>query len=524
MLQAVRRRWRTCVAVLVSCILLSALLTALLPQTYQAHAQVIVRRTLAESGAGTGEAVMATDVAIAHSPPIAHRVVEDLSLDETTSDFLDRYTSTAITDDVMQFTVRAPSAREAARTADTLVAEFLGYRREQSAARVATVANALNPRIDDINRDLNEVASQISAALAELPREDRAIGTPEIQSLQANQQSLVDERTSLTNRINELELDESVANEGTRAVAAAELPKDPSSPNVMINRLLGVILGLAGGIGFVAFSELLTDKLRKREDFAHAAGVPVVASAEFPGSVRFKPGSTRAARLLARPDRGLSRAVRQVAGELDLRSGTPTSLLFCSVACDGESAVMVGSLAISMTGAGLPTLLGDFSGSSQPMQALLSSAGQLDDVPNFEEFDGDFSASSRWFAPSVKKNGDGAIVSWSHVSPKRAVNAKRRLEGNGHGGRQKTETALGFLSMESSFDLLPQVAEWFGDSVLVVRAGGATRTAIRRHVDTLAHVGAPVRAIVLVRPDPDDETSGYLDHPVSSLPELSSGG
>ncbi len=121
MVHAVRRSWLTIVLALMVGVTVAAVVSALTSKRYEATSSVILRRTSDSSNTPTG--AMATEVALAHSVPVAERALAALDLDESVENFLRTYTATARTDDVLAFQVREATADEA-----VAVAEHLGRR------------------------------------------------------------------------------------------------------------------------------------------------------------------------------------------------------------------------------------------------------------------------------------------------------------------------------------------------------------------------------------------------------------
>jgi uncharacterized protein involved in exopolysaccharide biosynthesis len=61
-------------------------------------------------------------------------------------------------------------------------------------------------------------------------------------------------------------------------IEPAHPPVKPVSPNMKLNVLLAIFLGVSGGLGMAFFVEYLDDKIEKIEDVEETLGLPVLAS------------------------------------------------------------------------------------------------------------------------------------------------------------------------------------------------------------------------------------------------------
>ncbi|MCL1801152.1 MAG: polysaccharide biosynthesis tyrosine autokinase [Promicromonosporaceae bacterium] len=64
-------------------------------------------------------------------------------------------------------------------------------------------------------------------------------------------------------------------------VRAAQVPSSPSSPNTMLNVALGLLIGLAAGIGLAILREVLNTKIRHVGDAAQALNIPVLGEVAY---------------------------------------------------------------------------------------------------------------------------------------------------------------------------------------------------------------------------------------------------
>jgi len=79
---------------------------------------------------------------------------------------------------------------------------------------------------------------------------------------------------SLLNRAKETSTDQGSEQSDARVVSRAKIPIKPSFPNVTLNFIIGVILGLIGGVGAVLLMEALDSGLATSEDVERILGVP----------------------------------------------------------------------------------------------------------------------------------------------------------------------------------------------------------------------------------------------------------
>jgi succinoglycan biosynthesis transport protein ExoP len=80
----------------------------------------------------------------------------------------------------------------------------------------------------------------------------------------------------LLQRLKEVGVVGGVSLNNLSVIDAAEVPKDPIRPDVPINLLLGVALGLLGGIGLAFLFEHLDDTVKLPEDLERLAQLPVL--------------------------------------------------------------------------------------------------------------------------------------------------------------------------------------------------------------------------------------------------------
>jgi len=107
-------------------------------------------------------------------------------------------------------------------------------------------------------------------------------------------------------RLSQLSLESQTQQTNVSILDTAIEPVDPASPKILRNSVLGVVLGLAMGIGIAMLLELLNPRVRSAADLRHFAGVPVLA--ELPTSQKPSRRRLRRARKLVHAEPSLTPA------------------------------------------------------------------------------------------------------------------------------------------------------------------------------------------------------------------------
>jgi hypothetical protein len=123
---------------------------------------------------------------------------------------------------------------------------------------------------------------------------------------------------------------------------------------------------LALGVGFVVIRALVSDRLRRRDDVAHALGAPVRLSV---GAVRVG-GLLGRRGLAAAESDGIRRIVAHLRGAVRRSSKRPAALAVVAVDWADVAALSLVSLAVSVAAEGKRVVLADLCGSA-PAAALV---------------------------------------------------------------------------------------------------------------------------------------------------------
>ena len=125
---------------------------------------------------------------------------------------------------------------------------------------------------------------------------------------------------------------------GLRTLDSAVLPIGPSSPNVKLSVVLGLLVGLALGIGYALIRASLDKRLRKPEDVEREFEIPVL------GALPFDPAIAKSGVAAAKSDFAMTEAVRQLRTNLqfmDVDNPPRVIVVTSSLPGDGKSTTII---------------------------------------------------------------------------------------------------------------------------------------------------------------------------------------
>jgi capsular polysaccharide biosynthesis protein len=296
---------------------------------------------------------IANEQAIAQSTAVAQLAMEKLGLTQSVDSFLKTYTVTVVTDRIIYITASAPTPEAAVNNANALATGFLRFRANVAEAALPLVNSSLNQQIDQLKANpVNVEISQLSAqprssaqqaALNKLKTEPASIALISLESASAS--------NAASSRI-----------KAEQAVLGSQV-LDPASldPTSQVRRLvefagIGLLAGLVLGIGFVLLRELLSDRLRRRDDIACALGAPVKLSVGKVPLSRWRPGQQG---LAVAESTSVQRVVAYLASVVPPSPRGPASLAVVPVDDTRVPAICLASLALRYARKGQQVFMAD---------------------------------------------------------------------------------------------------------------------------------------------------------------------
>jgi len=227
-----------------------------------------------------------------------------------------------------------------------------------SYAQVATSPLVLQPVIDQLG--LQQTPAQLASKVSAFAPTDTVIIQVTVTDSDANRSAQIanavgQRLSSVTSDLSPRRQDGSQSVKAT-ILAPAQVPSDPSSPNILRNLAAGLILGLLLGVAVAILRRLLDTKVRNETDLEQVTSVPVLGVVPFDSDAAAHPVVIRDDPLSVR-----SEAVRRLRTNLQFVEAAEHSrsvVVTSSIPGEGKSTAAL-NLAASLSDAGLNVVLVD---------------------------------------------------------------------------------------------------------------------------------------------------------------------
>src|SRR5215831_3896624 len=364
---AIRRSARIWVAMAVAGFLIGSAVYLASPHAAQASTTLLLT-VGPEAVPGTA---IQDDQAIAQSRAVAGLVVHKLGLPQSTSSFLASYTATPVTDRVLSITVTAPSSDDAVTRANAVATAFLRYRAEQLNSAQQQVFIALDQQVNKAKQDISTLKKKISGLSGQSgsAAQQGTLTKLRAQLSQANSALIVLQQNVNDSRASTQETTTTEVNGSGVLDQAAPVPPHSKLKHLVLYAAIGLVAGLALGLGFVVIRAIISDRLFRRDDVARALGAPVKLSVGTVRLSRWRPGKKG---LAAAKDTNVKRIVSHLDRAMRAGSRRAMSLAVVPVGDPRVAALSLMSLAVSSARQGMQVVAADLA-SGAPAASLLGS-------------------------------------------------------------------------------------------------------------------------------------------------------
>ncbi|SDX86544.1 Chromosome partitioning ATPase, Mrp family, contains Fe-S cluster [Modestobacter sp. DSM 44400] len=263
-----RQAWVVILAVTLG-IALALAYTSVAPRQYSSSTSVLVTDTgvapSGDSSSRAGTINLDTEAQLMTSTEIVRAAAATLGWTGELGDLSARLgISVPPNTEILDLTFHGPTAEDAQAGAAAFAGAYLEDRRAAAEATVESDRASIQAQVDDLNGRLQAVTD----TLATLPD-----GSAAQAYNQAQASSLNSQLSSLGARANQLD---AITVTPGRVITQASLPAAPSSPDLRLNLVAGVLVGLLLGVALAVLRQRSDPYVRRSDDVDRQVGVPVL--------------------------------------------------------------------------------------------------------------------------------------------------------------------------------------------------------------------------------------------------------
>jgi capsular exopolysaccharide synthesis family protein len=271
------RRWKVAVAVMAAVVLASLGLSFSQGSQYKAESILLIRQRdsatfIPDSPVNANEAVreLNNEVRLFESEAVEEAVEQDYDGPLDPEDVEASIVSD--TSDEVRATLTASDPDEAADLVNLYVQTFIEVRRAQRVEELLAVGTEIQSKIDELSTQIAEIRAPIDNAS---DRDRPAL----IESLAPRLTPLESQRAFYQSQLEELDLLRDVAPAtGAQVVKSAEAPSGPVSPNPLRDGAIALVLGMVLGVGVAFLVDTLDERIRSAADLERiSGGLPTLA-------------------------------------------------------------------------------------------------------------------------------------------------------------------------------------------------------------------------------------------------------
>jgi capsular exopolysaccharide synthesis family protein len=259
---------------------------------------------------------------------------------------------------------RMNSIKRLIKTEEEKVFRTIQHRYESAKAKVSQMEKHLEAQ-KQLTLDLNERTTQY------------AIMAREVETNKQIYQSLLE-------RSREIESMAGISSSNIYVVDAANLPLLPAKPNVKLNLMLAIILGLVGGIGLAFFLEYFTDHVANPDEISDRFDIPILGVVPLSKNENYPLEKT----FIKDPRAPFSEALRTTRVSLQLSGAGAKSKSFVITSTrpkEGKT-TLASNLALTFAGAGEKVVVVDADMRRPRIHKVFGNNGDAKDIPGLSSF------------------------------------------------------------------------------------------------------------------------------------------
>jgi capsular polysaccharide biosynthesis protein len=240
------------------------------PHAPQASASLLITLSPYEDN----QSASANNQAMAETPSVATLAMHKLGLRQSVSSFLNTYSVSSTISRVLTITASGPSANQAQLRASAVASAFLAFRGDELRAQHNLVVASLNQQVNQARQRVKSLETQIGQAVS--PAQQSLLGKLRAEHANAEnalsnlEQAVVGDQSTTLPTL-------TAALKNSQILSVTPIPY-PKKRTLVTYVAVGLIMGLAVGLGLVIIRALVSDRLRRRDDVAYALDAPVKLS------------------------------------------------------------------------------------------------------------------------------------------------------------------------------------------------------------------------------------------------------
>lgn len=246
-------------------VVLAILFSLVRTPMYTSEATVLVGTSRLSTEQAPLEPNLLTEQEVVGSVAVANRAAERLGLQRPPEQLLQGLTVETVTDsEILTITYTHPDPTVARRLAQAFARSYLDFRQERTLGDLQALRGPMESRLEVLREELEALNAEIARV------QDPAAEA----TFRAEADSLIGQIAVLEAQLTELSTPETLRS--GELLSPASTPTAPSSPNLMLNALLGLVLGLGAGVALAFLREHLGDRIRGSGELEVQSGAPVL--------------------------------------------------------------------------------------------------------------------------------------------------------------------------------------------------------------------------------------------------------
>jgi capsular polysaccharide biosynthesis protein len=266
---------------------------------------------------------------------------------------------TPLSGQILQIQTQGRTGRYAVQLANAVAASYVAYIDQLEGSTTQAAVTALQHESNLLTKQINDLQNQIEAVTSRIAVEGPGSSagqkdTELLGSLRSEQNQVSLQLNRVTGQITNDQLGNGSTTNSTRILQTATAQPVSKYKFPIEAAIIGIFIGLLGSTAFVLVRLQSRGRLRLRDEIAQLAGTPVIASLDSPRCA--SPSEWRDL-LEERPRAADAWALRHILNSVPTVGGRPQAIRVISFARDSQALTTGPRLALHAAGSGTPTAL-----------------------------------------------------------------------------------------------------------------------------------------------------------------------